>query len=233
MPTGIPGTWTLKFDDEFNGTALDTSRWQPGWFGTGITNPVNGLENNCYDSSNVAVSNGALSITAKAQRVTCPNGTSHPYTSGIISSNPVVGIAGYQFAYGVAEARLYLPDPATGRVNDWPGWWLGNEYIGTYPEIDIFEAGGGGTGTYHVHMPTGNPGGTIPGNWTGWHTYAINWQPGFVRWYWDGRQVAEVTSPVPYTPLYLIVSMGIPSTCCGGPIVVPNTILVDYVRVWQ
>ena len=26
MPTGVPGDWTLKFDSEFNGTSLDTSR---------------------------------------------------------------------------------------------------------------------------------------------------------------------------------------------------------------
>jgi beta-glucanase (GH16 family) len=233
VPLGVQGTWTLKFDAEF-ASGLDTGTWQPGWFGTGITDPVNGFENNCYDSNNVTVANGSLSITARAQQATCPNGTRHPYTSGIISSDPVVLPVGYQFTYGVAEARVYLPSVSTGQINDWPAFWITGQPTAGYPEIDIIEAGGGGSGTYHVHMPSGSPGDTVPGNWTGWHTYSVNWQPGFVRWYWDGVQVAVVTNPVPNTPLFLIVNLGISSgSCCGGPVVVPNTIMVDYVRVWQ
>jgi hypothetical protein len=27
VPAGIPGTWTLKFSDEFSGTSLDLSKW--------------------------------------------------------------------------------------------------------------------------------------------------------------------------------------------------------------
>ena len=32
-PVGLPGTWRLVFDDEFNGQQLDLSRWNPNWFG--------------------------------------------------------------------------------------------------------------------------------------------------------------------------------------------------------
>jgi hypothetical protein len=162
VPVGIPGTWTLKASDEFNGTALNTGLWEPLWYRT--SGPVAGLENNCYSSANSVLGNGVLSETLRAQSCTDKNGASHPYTGAIVDSSPASHSPGYQFLYGVAEARLYLPNTATGQVNDWPGWWVANEYNGTYPEIDIFEAGGDGvstgTGTYHVHMPTGNPGGT-------------------------------------------------------------------------
>ena len=32
-PSGVSGNWTLVFDDEFDGTAIDTSAWDPhdGW----------------------------------------------------------------------------------------------------------------------------------------------------------------------------------------------------------
>jgi beta-glucanase (GH16 family) len=231
VPAGVPGNWTLKFDEEFSGTGLDTTKWQPGWFGSGITD---GFGKECNDSRNVSVYGGDLSILAEARQSTCPSGT-HPYRSALISSNPAVVSPGAQFLYGVFEARLHLPDAATGQVNNWPAWWIANEHNGTHPEIDIFEAGRGGSGTYHVHMPSSTSGGTVPGDWTGWHTYAINWQPSGVDWYWDGRKVASVASPIPSTPLFLIVnqSVGYARCSCRGPIVVPNTILVDYVRVWQ
>ena len=41
MPTGVRGDWKLTFDDEFDGTSLDTARWSTGWYGSGITPPVN------------------------------------------------------------------------------------------------------------------------------------------------------------------------------------------------
>ena len=36
MPLGIPGRWYLVFDDEFGGP-LNTSNWNVGWFGSGMT----------------------------------------------------------------------------------------------------------------------------------------------------------------------------------------------------
>src|SRR4051794_36350579 len=46
-PVGVAGTWNLKFADEFNGTALDRTKWQPGWGGSTITAPVNPEERQC------------------------------------------------------------------------------------------------------------------------------------------------------------------------------------------
>src|SRR6185437_5650008 len=60
-PSWSPGgSWTLVFDDEFTGTSLDTTKWQPGWFGSsGITPPVNsGSPQN--NSAYVSVSGGYL-----------------------------------------------------------------------------------------------------------------------------------------------------------------------------
>jgi len=34
-PSGPSGSWTNTFDEEFNGTALDTSKWMPNWYGEG------------------------------------------------------------------------------------------------------------------------------------------------------------------------------------------------------
>src|SRR6185437_15367710 len=52
-PVGQSGSWNLIFSDEFNSTALDRTKWTPGWFGSGITGPVNSSELACYDSAHV------------------------------------------------------------------------------------------------------------------------------------------------------------------------------------
>src|SRR6266508_4497851 len=54
-PVGVPGTWHPVFADEFGGTGLDPATWRPGWFGTGITGPVNGAERACYRGSHATV----------------------------------------------------------------------------------------------------------------------------------------------------------------------------------
>jgi hypothetical protein len=41
VPRGDPGKWHLIFDDDFNGTSLDLAHWSTGWFGSGVTWPVN------------------------------------------------------------------------------------------------------------------------------------------------------------------------------------------------
>src|SRR5712691_5896294 len=50
-PQGIPGDWTLTFDDEFNGHSVDLTKWRPNWLAssdTAITKPVNVHELSCY-----------------------------------------------------------------------------------------------------------------------------------------------------------------------------------------
>ena len=71
MPTGVPGDWTLKFDGEFNGTSLDTTKWSTGWYGSGITAPANSQENDCYDPAQVAEGGGVLSLALTQKSENC------------------------------------------------------------------------------------------------------------------------------------------------------------------
>src|SRR6266550_2943765 len=50
-PIGPSGSWQMLYDDEFNATTLNTTVWTPGWFGTGISGPVNSAETACYNSN--------------------------------------------------------------------------------------------------------------------------------------------------------------------------------------
>ena len=59
--------WSLLFDSEFNGSSLDTSQWSTGWFGSGITQPVNSYEQECYDPAQVSVANGEARLDGDRQ----------------------------------------------------------------------------------------------------------------------------------------------------------------------
>ena len=231
MPTGVPGDWTLKFDDEFNGTGLDTANWSTGWFGPGITSPVNSQEEDCYDPAQVAESDGTLDLTLIQKSEDC--GISDPqYTTGLVSTK-----GKFSFTYGFIEARVRLPSvPGNpGEAADWPGVWLDGQNWPEDGEIDIAE-GLNGRVCAHFHGPadpqgigagngTGCPGGTYT---DGWHTFAANWEPGIITYYYDGVDIGSVTSDVTSAPMFVVLDYA-----AGHPFQAPATMKIDYVRVWQ
>jgi len=87
-----------------------------------------------------------------------------------------------------------------------------------------------GSDCWHFHSPSGGPGGcaslTDP---TGWHTFAARWEPGKVTYYYDGNQVGVITTGITTAPMYPILNLGVGGE--GGAVVVPSTVLVDYVRI--
>ncbi|GAA2487788.1 hypothetical protein GCM10010276_27860 [Streptomyces longisporus] len=225
-PLGIPGTWRNVFSDEFDGTNLDGSKWNPNWLGCSgcVTPPVNSSEEAAYSPSQVSVSGGYLHLKA-IQQSTTVNGKTHPYVSGLVESN---GKA--QFTYGAFEARIYTPASGT-QIANWPAFWTDGQNWPTDGEMDVME-GLSGSACYHFHSPAGGPGGCAPGSYTGWHTYGAEWKPGAVTYYYDGKQVGQITSGITSAPMYLILNNAVSSTY-GGPTQVPADMMVDYVRVWQ
>ena len=230
------GPWNLVFDSEFNGASLDTSQWSPGWFGSGITGPINApYEVNTYSPSQVTVSGGALHLTAVAEQNTDAKGT-YSYTSGVVTTMaptyPWTVPALFSFTYGYMEARIWMP--GTSGVADWPAFWAhGFSPDATNGEIDVAEGLGGSVGAT-FHNLAGAQGTTFAtGPFTGgWHTFGANWEPGSITYYYDGVEVAQYTSGIASSPMYLVLNLAI-STTLSSPVVAPATMLVDYVRVWQ
>ncbi|GAA2748149.1 MULTISPECIES: glycoside hydrolase family 16 protein [Kitasatospora] len=223
-PVGIPGSWRSVWGDEFNATSVDSSKWTANWLGcaTCTTPPVNGAESGAYAPSQATVSGGSLHLTAVNQATTV-NGTTYPYRSGMVQSN---GKA--QFTYGAFEARIYLP-PSGSQVANWPAFWTDGQSWPADGEMDIME-GLSGQACYHYHSPSGGPGGCAGGNFSGWHTFGADWEPGSVTYYYDGVKVGQITSGISSSPQYVILNNAVSS---GNPTVTPADMQVDYVRVWQ
>ena len=104
----IPGTWTLQFQDEFDGTTLNGAKWRLGGHyggiaGSGGTSP-----------QNISVADGKLQLKAE-QRAVSFSGTNYSYATGEVST-----FFNYRQQNGYIEARLKYP-AVTGL---WPAFWL-------------------------------------------------------------------------------------------------------------
>lgn len=223
VPTGVGGTWKLVFNDGFDTSSLDTTKWSTGWLASGITKPVDSAERDCYDPAQVSVSGGTLRLTAIQKTEAC-GGTTEPYASGLVNSN-----GKFQFGYGALEARVYLPAAPDGTIANWPAFWSDGQSWPTDGENDVME-GLGGEACYHFHSPSGGPGSCASGNYTGWHTFGADWEPGSVTYYYDGVKVGQIASGITSAPQFLILNNAVGGS---GTTVTPATMQVDYVRVWQ
>ncbi len=234
-PTGVAGDWTLALNSEFNTSSLDTTIWRPGWFGTGITNPINQNESACYRSQNVqSLGDGSLFLNVTPQPTRCEGGR-RPYSGSIISSNPSDGRAGggFQFRYGIVEVKVYLPSYGS-LIANWPEVITLGQVWPKDGEDDIME-GLFGHACFHYHSaidrsPSGL-GGCDSDLRPGWHTLAADWEPGSITYYYDGVRVGGVTQGVASAPMYLVIANTVSKL--APQVARDDTMRLAYVRVWQ
>jgi beta-glucanase (GH16 family) len=80
-----------------------------------------------------------------------------------------------------------------------------------------------------VGISAGDGSGCPSGTYTdGWHTFAANWEPGIITYYYDGVDIGSVTSGITSAPMFLVLDYD--AEISGQA---PATMKVDYVRVWQ
>ena len=229
-PVGVPGAWNLVLDSEFDGSSLNTNVWRAGWYGTGITDSP-GDGGICQSSNNVTFpGDGTMHLNVTATSSTCQNGETFPYTGALIDSNPEDGRSsgGFQYTYGVVEARIYLPADGS-QIAGWPAFWADGQTWPNDGEDDIME-GLSGEVCFHFHDELGGPGSCDTALTPGWHTFASDWQPGSVTYYYDGKDVGSITSGITSAPMYLIVSNGDPLDATNME---ADSMQVQYVRVWD
>jgi beta-glucanase (GH16 family) len=229
-----PGAnWKLVWGDEFNGTHLNASKWNVGkpWTGPDGTNgdPDAGTLS-YFTPNNVSVSGGMLHLTIQQQTVTDAMGRTFNYTSGYINT------AGkFEMSSGYVEIRAQIPTGA----GLWPAFWMVTN--GWPPEDDVaefitgenrFHQGLAYGSTSNVQWDDMNTYAPLP---TGFHTYGMQWGPGYQIFTMDGiiTHVAR-GAHVPTVPLFLMLNTGVSQLYPpNGSTVFPNSFDVDYVRVYQ
>jgi beta-glucanase (GH16 family) len=254
---------SLLFQDEFNGTSLDLAKWTyeigngcPGLCGWGNN------EKQYYTSlsQNINVTGGYLNITARSS----PNylGSGSDFTSAKINTKNK-----FDRTYGRFEASIKMPI-GTGL---WPAFWMlptNNEYGGwpTSGEIDIMEYRGDIQNRTSTALHYGNswPNNLYDGasytstivNYTqDFHEFAVEWEPGVMRFYVDNRLInTERQSPSTLSPannnavtwpwdkeFYMILNLAVGGWYPGDPstgtilaqTTFPQSLQVDYVRVYD
>ncbi len=218
QPTGISGNWTLAFDDEFNGTSLDTSKWS-------ATPQAGNINGTTTSASNVTVSGGYAILTLASSNSGAVISTA-PWDGGRGASVPVGG---------VAEARIDFPGNGTSIYN-WPAWWVWGQSWPAGGENDIAEAASAGNGVLgsNYHSPSCDCSEAHPsGTWSNsFHTYAVYRHATSSDVYWDGAKVASYPTSDNGSPEYLRID-NTKGTGGGGHYGTASGVKVDYVRVWD
>jgi hypothetical protein len=136
--------WNLAWGDEFNGSSVDTGKWN-------VQNNSNygssNHEDECYEAANVSEGGGVLNLNARRQTVSCggtnpdTGNSTYYFTSGMITTRAQGGPMNYKFKQGYIEARMRAP-----KGNPyWPAFWLASPGDGSTPgwpdygEFDISE----------------------------------------------------------------------------------------------
>jgi beta-glucanase (GH16 family) len=229
-PANKPG-WKLTFDDEFDGTTLDLTKWTPQdpW----------GRERNqelqAYVKDAFKVENGILTITAEKRHATY-DGKDREYTSGMMNT-----LGKFSQCYGRFEIRCRLP---SGR-GLWPAFWMLPDPRSWPPEIDVLEVLGHEPAKVymthhflndqHEHKSHG-------GSWVGpdfskeFHEFAVEWSPERIVWYVDGVERYRSEDSIPNTKMYLLVNLAVGGKWPKAPdekTHFPARMEVDYVRVYE
>ena len=241
-PTAPRAAWKLVWRDEFDGASLDAARWVRETGGGGWGNDE--LEFYTDRPENARVENGQLVIEARQESF-----GGRQYTSARLKTE---GLGAWKD--GRVEARMRIP---RGQ-GLWPAFWMLGDDIAQvgWPacgEIDIMENIGREPRRVHgtVHGPgySGAQGVSAPYDLAGpgtfaddYHVYAVEWEADAIRWYVDGVRYATVTPKdlsgpwVFDRPFFIILNVAVGGSWPGSPdstTVFPQTLRVDYVRVYQ
>jgi beta-glucanase (GH16 family) len=242
----VPSDYKLVWSDEFEQPGLpDATHWdydigrnKAGWYNN---------ELQYYGKArleNTEVRDGRLIITARKEKHrSARDWGGQAYTSGRLYTS---GKA--EWTYGFFSVRAKLPcGPGT-----WPAiWLLGSK--GDWPargELDMMEQFGNDPGrilsTTHTTAASGDKGiggaTRLSDVCTAFHDYQMLWTPEEIRFGIDGkehfvyRNEGKGKAQWPYdAPEFLLLNVAIGGSL-GGPVdesLLPVTMEVDYVRVWQ
>ncbi|MFM7856832.1 MAG: family 16 glycosylhydrolase [Flammeovirgaceae bacterium] len=215
---------------------FDIGRGQNGWGN-------NELQFYTDRAKNVTVKDGNLVITADRESF-----SGAQYTSARILTK-----GKFDQTYGRFEARMQLP----WGQGIWPAFWMLGADIDTnaWPncgEIDIMELRGQNPTVLigSVHGPGYSGGQAISKSYTlkndrfdtGFHIFGVEWGPDYINFYVDNVLYNQIKpSDLPGTwvfnkPFFLIMNIAVGGNFVGSPndqTVFPQTMLVDYVRVYK
>ena len=248
------GYYACTFRDDFDADTLDRSRWMVQE--TAFSGMYGGSQG-CYvdNDRTVRVESGRLLLTSTIlpEPFLCRS----PYGSWMTRAEVATVATRSRFVqtYGRFEARIKMPAEA-GIAGSHSAFWLypQDQAYGRWPasgEVDIAEWFSGlsthvfpsvhyaGEDTalssgYQCAMPTAS---------TSFHTYAVEWTPRVMRFYYDGQLCYShawtptgLNAPQPFDkPFYIVLTQvwGLGWNTRAAAMPDTSTLVVDWVKAWQ
>jgi len=237
--------WTCTFDDEFDGTTLDRTKWLPQ------TQFVTGSPTSyaCYFDSpdNVSVSDGNLHLTVRKNPapLACPlrAAGSTPYSAGSVTTYHL-----FSQQYGRFEARMKVSAASTSGLHEafwlWPDDRVASTTAG---EIDIAEQYSSLPDLVIPFLHYGSkPQSPVNGVNTAWNcqakrgvynTYTAVWDASSITTYVNGKVCLVNRSGDPAFRKPYIINLtqllGTATNPLTASTPLPATTTVDWVRVWK
>lgn len=251
--TKADGTrWRCTFADDFDGSELDTSKWLAQQTATtGITNGTQG----CYIHSpqTIRVVDGRLRLIARRldQEFRCESPLGGFWTR--LASAAVTTRGRFSQAYGRFAFRAKMPGARVAGAHT-ALWLYPNAHTyGVWPhsgEVDVaewysalprqvFPSVHYVDGASNVHS-----GDATIANVSRFHSYALEWTPTAMRFYYDGDLAYQhawdpadpLESPQPFDQPFNVVLSQVWGGLWNAPTASTpdvNRLVVDWVRVWE
>jgi len=249
----VDGEWTKTFDDEFNGTSIDETKWN-------LFSPNFWDKRTHFTKEETVVKDGMATLLYEKKtgfQADDPKGKQTDYASGYLDT-----YGKWVQRYGYWEARMKLPT-APGL---WPAFWLmpdrgaalGEQWKRANTgldattntkgmEFDIVEyLSGWGPCRYNIamhwdgygkdHKATGQTTNYGQPDKDGFITAGLLWLPGEATYYCNGQPILRFkndrVADAPCNIIFYFVSGGWDNLPLEDA-KLPASYVVDYVRVWQ
>jgi beta-glucanase (GH16 family) len=257
-PLGMSGTWTCSFDDEFDGSGIDGSKWVAQLTASSDYTTGSGSGKACYVNSpdTVSVSNGLLhlSVVKRASSFVCKGLRGQfttQYAAGMVTSDNL-----FSQTYGAFEVRASLPTSVVGGLQETLWLWPenDNEYGSVWPasgEVDFaeFYSQQPSFDIPYVHYNEAASDPNVTADCVidpaGYNTYGVEWAPDAITIFVNGSAcltdhpdpARPLVAPEPFDqPFFLALTQALglgKNALQPGRTSLPATTLVDWVRAWS
>ena len=242
----VDGKWKMTFQDEFDGTQVDTNKWST--YGENYWDKVSH-----FSKETTFVSGGLAHLRFEKKRGHHNDDPKRPesdYATGFLES-----FGKFTQRYGYFEARMKLPT-APGL---WPAFWMMPDRGGSGPqwqrsdtksggmEFDIMEhLTRWGANRFNIamhwdgygkeHKSIGSTCVYFTPDKDGFVTSGLLWEPGLLVFYCQGREIGrwanERVASVPEDMMFTLPAGGWDNDWLDHARL-PDEFVIDYVRVWQ
>jgi len=240
-PRGMSGRWTCTFDDEFNGTSLNTNLWQPEL--TANTGYMTGAD--CYvnNPNTISVSGGHLNLSVlKVPMFQCDGLDFSQYEIGMVTTASL-----FTQTYGAFEVNAKLPAATVQGLQE--TFWLypQNLTYGAWPasgEIDFAEFYSKYPGYevpyVHYNSTASDPDayGVCNVDQSQFNTYGLDRTPTSLTMFVNGTPCLTdswLHGPAPFNQPFFIAltqALGVNGDAVTVSTPFPDTTQINWVRAW-